>query len=486
MGGIITRIAIAVLLFTSVFISQTKAFDLVTPLTDLSVSATTGEKPQSKVWTYAGQWWTALPSSSGTILYRLDDTTWTNILTLSSVTNTHADVKISGSVAHILLYSGVNSQLVSVEYVPATHTYQLWSGRPAAANITLDSAPETASMDVDSNQRMWVAWNASTEIKICWSDSPYATWSSPITLASGVTTDDICAVKTFNGNIGVLWSNQDTQRFGFKVHVAGTDPNIWSADEVPASQSAQNIGLGMADDHMNIAAASDGTLYAAVKTSYDTSGYPKIAMLVRRPAGTWDDLYEVDQAGTRGIALLNELEGTITIVYTSSEGNNNIIYKQSALSPISFGSRQTLITGGINDATSTKQNYTDSVVILGSNGSIAKGVLATVNSVEPALVGHWKMDEGNGATTLVDISTYSNNGSIVGNPTWVTGVDGLAINFNGTTDYALVPDSNSLDITGQITIAAWIKPTQYATQDLVKKATNASVDGYELALAATT
>ena len=38
----------------------------------------------------------------------------------------------------------------------------------------------------------------------------------------------------------------------------------------------------MADDHLNVAVASDGTLYAAVKTSYDTAGYPKIAMLVRR------------------------------------------------------------------------------------------------------------------------------------------------------------------------------------------------------------
>ena len=36
-------------------------------------------------------------------------------------------------------------------------------------------------------------------------------------------------------------------------------------------------GAGMADDHMNVAVASDGTLYAAVKTSYDTAGYPKMA-----------------------------------------------------------------------------------------------------------------------------------------------------------------------------------------------------------------
>ncbi|MEK8227845.1 hypothetical protein NKG05_19735 [Oerskovia sp. M15] len=58
----------------------------------------------------------------------------------------------------------------------------------------------------------------------------------------------------------------------------------------PAQSSALSLGNGMADDHMNVAVASDGTLYAAVKTSYDTQGATVIALLVRRPGGTWDPL----------------------------------------------------------------------------------------------------------------------------------------------------------------------------------------------------
>ena len=33
-----------------------------------------------------------------------------------------------------------------------------------------------------------------------------------------------------------------------------------------------------------------------------------------------------------------------------------------------------------------------------------------------------------------------------------------------------VSDANSLDITGDITIAAWVKPEEIETQDVVKKA----------------
>ena len=65
--------------------------------------------------------------------------------------------------------------------------------------------------------------------------------------------------------------------------------------------------MGMSDDHLNVAVAADGTLYAAVKTGYDSSSQPKIAFLVRRPNGSWDDLYEVDSSGTRPIVLLPAL-----------------------------------------------------------------------------------------------------------------------------------------------------------------------------------
>ena len=71
-------------------------------------------------------------------------------------------------------------------------------------------------------------------------------------------------------------------------------------------------------------------------------------------------------------------------------------------------------------------------------------------------------------------------------PAWAAGKVGTyALDLNGTSQYAVVPDDASLDLTNNITIAAWIKPEQYATQDIIKKATNGITDGYELSLATT-
>ncbi len=138
----------------------------------------------------------------------------------------------------------------------------------------------------------------------------------------------------------------------------------------------------MADDHLNVAVAADGTLYAAVKTSYDKSGYPKIALLVRRPNGAWDNLYNVDTSGTRPIVVLSETANRLIVAYTTNEGGGDIVYRVSPLDNIAFGARQVLIGGSVNDVTSTKQNFTDNVVFLASSGS-AKGVLFTFDTPAP-------------------------------------------------------------------------------------------------------
>src|SRR6476659_2313974 len=49
----------------------------VTPLQNMSFSANAGEKPQSKIFQYADQWWTVMPTKAGTFVYRLDGTSWT-------------------------------------------------------------------------------------------------------------------------------------------------------------------------------------------------------------------------------------------------------------------------------------------------------------------------------------------------------------------------------------------------------------------------
>ena len=71
----------------------------------------------------------------------------------------------------------------------------------------------------------------------------------------------------------------------------------------------------------------------------------------------------VDESGTRPIVLLNESDHTVRVVYTSSEGYNNILVRTSSTASINFGSAQTVMSGGLNDVTSTKENWTSAVLV---------------------------------------------------------------------------------------------------------------------------
>jgi hypothetical protein len=355
---------------------------IFTPLNPISVSQTTGEKPESKLWENDGHWWSVMPDSSGTWIWRLDGTTWDHVLRLTTQNSFRADVLPQGNVDQIFLFDGPNSELASVEYVSGgAGSYEFWSQRSSLTNIALPSSSETATIAVDGNGRMWVASDASTTVEVRYSDGNYSSFSAPITIGTGITTDDISDITALpDGSVGVLWSNQNAKRFYFRVHQPGDDPANWSTAEIAAGQAALNVGAGMADDHLHMAVAADGTIYAAVKTSYDTSGKTKLGLIVRRPNGVWDPtLYPIDTSGTRPIVLLDESIGRLLVAYTSTEGGGDILYRESPLDNISFSAKATLMSGGsLNNVTSTKQNITDQVVLMAEGSGKASSVLLQI------------------------------------------------------------------------------------------------------------
>ena len=145
----------------------------------------------------------------------------------------------------------------------------------------------------------------------------------------------------------------------------------------------------MADDHLNLAVASDGTVYAAVKTSYDSSGFPVIGLLVRRPTGVWDNFYSVDTdlGATRPIAVVNEAQGIVMVVYRS--GAQAIIYRQAPLSnPGSLSTRRTLMSGGVNNVSSTRQVLgADAVFLAADYPAGSPEIVRSVRLVWPAPTG---------------------------------------------------------------------------------------------------
>jgi WD40 repeat protein/serine/threonine protein kinase len=116
------------------------------------------------------------------------------------------------------------------------------------------------------------------------------------------------------------------------------------------------------------------------------------------------------------------------------------------------------LLGKVEDENSTRvaelekfQWYYWRVDAVKSDGSVIKGKLWRFSTGQ--MVGWWKFDGD-----AVDSSGNQHHGSEIGNPEYMAGIRGQALDFDGSSQYVEVPHSASLGLTKDFTIAAWIRP----------------------------
>ena len=152
-------------------------------------------------------------------------------------------------------------------------------------------------------------------------------------------------------------------------------------------------------------------------------------------------------------------------------------YSAIATSPVP-GYDDTSVNGG------TAYYYVVSAV--GANGESANSLQAAatpqgIGDVTTGMVGYWKFDEGSGTNTA-DSSGNNNNGILVNGPTWVTpGRMGTAALAFASTNLQAVTVSNaaSLNMTGGITITAWVNAVDWTGNHRILEKGNAD-DQYML------
>ncbi len=81
--------------------------------------------------------------------------------------------------------------------------------------------------------------------------------------------------------------------------------------------------------------------------------------------------------------------------------------------------------------------------------------LVLTSAAQADLVGWWRLDEGSG-TTAADSSGNGNDGALQGDPQWVAGVTGGALEFDGSGDYIDCGNDAIFDITEEITLTVWV------------------------------
>jgi len=86
-----------------------------------------------------------------------------------------------------------------------------------------------------------------------------------------------------------------------------------------------------------------------------------------------------------------------------------------------------------------------------------------IADVDPSMVGWWKLDDGSGSTAL-DSSGRGRDGTLYGDPLWIQGYLGGALQFDGMNDYVDTQYSENLP---RWTVSAWVRSPRAPRQGSV-------------------
>ena len=101
--------------------------------------------------------------------------------------------------------------------------------------------------------------------------------------------------------------------------------------------------------------------------------------------------------------------------------------------------------------------------------------------VRAGLVGHWKFNDGTGVVAR-DSSVHENNGIFKGDPQWVVGRFGGALEFDGADDWLDCGIHPSFEITDAVSITAWIKVNSKGIDHKIASNQDEANGGYKLAV----
>jgi hypothetical protein len=311
---------------------------------------------------------------------------------------TKADCLWAGG--HLYVVSGGGVVATGRDLAGRLYRYSYAGGRyrlDAGFPVTVRSGgAETLTIARDTTSTLWVTYTQGQRVYVNRSRGSDTTWGSPFVVpATGTNTavgaDDISAIVAYDGNVGVLWSNQNDGGLYYAYHVDGKPASQWSGGVVVRR-------TGYADDHISLRslqADPSGSVFAVVKTSLNTPGKPSIVLLAGRKQSAgridWRSVTVTDgsQGQTRPILLI-DTSNRRAHIFTADEGGGAIYRKAAPLDKLAFDAN----TKGelfirhdsypyFDDPTSTKQNVdaTSNLVVLASydNGSHPSASPATTD-----------------------------------------------------------------------------------------------------------
>jgi hypothetical protein len=350
-----------------------------------TVTAPTGQKPESKLWwTSGGTWWGVMWSTAAKAwtIQKFDKATgkWSDTgVVVDSRRTASPDALWDGSTLYIAssLFEGSTQTDARVLVYRFSFNGSTWSSLGAPETIT-NGKPETLVIDKDSTGKLWLTYTADNglggkTVYVAHTTTSQTTWGTPYVLpvpdADHLAADDISTLVSYgaSGNryIGVLYSNQNDETLSFARHPDGAGDAISDWQRIVLAS-----GTKLPDDHLNIKSLidSNGRVFAVVKTSLNDKSpqVPSDPLIVlytiTGTSASASTVWTVGDDVTRAILMLDSENQNVHLfgagpccsggtVYTKSSGYNSPTFAAGRGAPFI----QLASDPKINNVTSAKQ-----------------------------------------------------------------------------------------------------------------------------------
>src|SRR4029077_1058763 len=112
----------------------------------------------------------------------------------------------------------------------------------------------------------------------------------------------------------------------------------------------------------------------------------------------------------------------------------------------------------------TSYTFTVAAFDASGNQSAQSPPLSVMTAAAPSPIASFGFSEGSGTSTA-DVSGHGITGTLVNSPLWSAGRNGTALTFNGSNTHIDLGNPAALQLTGSMTISAWVFETANVADD---------------------
>jgi glucose/arabinose dehydrogenase/chitodextrinase len=364
---------------------------------------------------------------------------------------------------------------------------------PAPPDTTPPSAPTGVSVTPIFETRIDLAWNASTDnvavtgYRVFRDGLQIATSTLTSFSNTGLSAGTTYAytVRAFDAAGNVSSPSATTTATTLDVTAPSTPTNL-TADPVSQSQinltwtaSTDNVavtGYNVFRDGIQITITTTNSFADSGLTANTTYSY---AVRAFDAANNYSAFSTSVNATTPSVDATpptvsittptagSTVSGTVAVTADATD-NVGVAGVQFLIDGVNLGAEDTGFPYSVSWNTTTAGNgpHTIAARARDAAGNITTSSISMTvsNSQTPGLIAGYAFDEGAG-TIATDASSNNLTGVLTNGPTWTTGRYGSAVAFDGSNDYVNLGNPTALQITGSITINAWIYSTTFPFDD---------------------